>query len=111
MTEHAPLYDPAIHKADDGDPMVFAELYCKCGGGVFKQRDPVSYITPRLRDFLARHTGDRHGPATKAEFAAAREIIREAAHVAAGTPDDYTPWVYTHLEIDDAPRPWPQLEG
>jgi hypothetical protein len=108
--EHAPLYDPAAHTVDGGDPTVFAEMYCKCGS-VWRQRDPVSLVLPFLESWQKQHTGAGHGEATKAQAIAEREKRREAAHVMKGIGDQYEPKPYDRFQVDDELRPWPALEG
>lgn len=110
MAEHAPLYDPAVHTVAGGDPTVYVEVFCKCGS-LHRQRDPVSYVLPFLDSWRAKHAGDGHGEATKAQCLAERELRREAAHVVAGKGDQYEPKTYANLAVDDEPRPWPDLGG
>lgn len=108
MAEQAPAYDPAVHTVEDGDPTVYVEVFCTCGA-LHRQRDPVSYVLPFLESWHARHSGNGHGEATKAECVGERERRREAAHVVAGT--EYQPKTYANLAVDDEARPWPGLEG
>lgn len=107
--DHAPLYDPAVHTVEDGDPTVYVEMFCACGSGVLRQRDPVSYVEPMVRNFLDRHSAPACGAASKAEFVQARETLRQAAATIAR--QEYEPREYPRLDIDDEPRPWPALEG
>jgi len=109
VAEHAPLYDPAVHTVEDGDPTVYVELFCRCGSGVLRQRDPVSYVEPMVRRFLDRHSAPACGPASKAAFVEARETLRQAAATLAR--QEYEPRDYPRLVVDDKPRPWPVLEG
>lgn len=103
--ERAPLYDPAVHTRPD--TWVFTELYCLCGA-LWRQRDPVAWVEPQVRDFLARHAGAGHGPASKAACVTEREAKREAAFRLAGEHDRYQPKPYPHLDTACAkPRPWP----
>jgi hypothetical protein len=104
----APLYDPAVHTVEDGDPKVYVELFCLCGG-IFRQRDPVSYVKDRAARFIARHSGKGHGEATKAACVESIERIRHAAHVMHSIEDEYAPKDRPNLHIDDQPRPWPTL--
>lgn len=108
MADHAPLYDPAAHTVDGGDPVVFVELYCRCGA-LHRQRDPVSYVAPFVARWRERHTGTGHGEATKAQCVAERERRREAAHVVAGKAHEYAPKAHANLTVDDEPRPWPEV--
>lgn len=99
-----PLYDPAVHT--DPDLAVFVELYCACGA-LWRQRDPVSYVEPRVVEFLAAHTGRMHGPASKAACIDAREARREAAFKARGN-SGYRRRDYPNLDTaDTTARPWP----
>lgn len=108
MADRAPLYDRAAHTVENGDPVVFVELYCLCGS-LHRQRDPVSYVLPFLATWRERHGGGGHGEATKAECLAERERRREAAHVVAGKAADYAPKPHANLAVDDEPRPWPEV--
>jgi hypothetical protein len=100
-----PLYDPRIHT--DPDQWVFTELYCTCGA-LWRQRDPVSYVEPQVRDFLARHAGEGHGPATKKACVAAREAKRKAAFVLRDQAHRYQPKPYPNLDAGcTKKRPWP----
>jgi hypothetical protein len=102
--DRPPLYDPAVHT--DPDVEVFVELYCVCGA-LWRQRDPVSYVEPRVREFLAAHTGRMHGPASKATCIDAREARREAGFKALGRAD-YRRRDYPNLDTTDATvREWP----
>lgn len=113
-TPQAPLFDPAVHLTADGtpiegDPTVFTELYCRCGG-MHRQRDPVSLVMLMLSTFLTRHPwGDgTHGEVSKAQCVAARELARLDAFKAQDKADEYSPREYTNLDhTDDSPRPWP----
>lgn len=103
--DRPPLYDPAVHV--DPNQWVFVELYCACGA-IWRQRDPVSFVEPQVRDFLARHAGDGHGPACKADAVAARERVREAAFLVAGRSGEYQPKTYTNIDTAcTRERPWP----
>jgi hypothetical protein len=100
-----PLYDPRVHS--DPDLWVFTELYCKCGA-LWRQRDPVSWVEPQVRDFLARHTGEGHGPATKKACVAAREEKRKAAFVLRDQAQRYEPKAYPNLDSGCVKkRAWP----
>ncbi len=105
--ERPPLYDPAVHT----DPLqvVFVELYCLCGA-LWRQRDPVSWVEPQVRDFLTRHGGNGHGPASKKDCIDQREVVREAALVAQRRGVEYERKIYPN--IDDqctAERAWPVM--
>jgi hypothetical protein len=105
--ERPPLYDPAVH-TDPAQP-VFTELYCACGG-LWRQRDPVAVVAPMVAWFTAKHTGDGHGPASKADCIAERETRREAAFRAAGKAGEYRPREHPHIDITSSElRSWPQL--
>lgn len=114
VVDPPPAYDPAVHA--DPDQWVFVELYCACGA-LWRQRDPVSYVEPQVRDFLARHTGEGHGPATKKACVAAREAKRKAAFLLADQAARYQPKPYPNLDTScTKKRAWPvfpneQLEG
>lgn len=100
-----PAYDPAVHT--DPDQWVSAELYCLCGA-LWQQRDPVSFVEPQVRDFLARHAGEGHGPASKKACVAAREKKREAAFVLADQAGRYQPKPYPNLDTGcTKKRTWP----
>ncbi|SHL53226.1 hypothetical protein SAMN05443637_13522 [Pseudonocardia thermophila] len=103
--ERPPLYDPAVHT--DPEQWVFTELYCECGG-LWRQRDPVAYVEPQVRAFLARHSGEGHGPATKKACITAREQRRKAAYAVAGQVGRYQPKQYPHIDSACTKRrPWP----
>lgn len=85
-----PLYDPAVHTVDDGDPVVRVELWCRCGLA-HRQVDPVHAVLPQIESFRSRHSGDGHGPAEPDDALAEREARREAGHRLLGLQDDYTP--------------------
>jgi hypothetical protein len=106
--ERPPFYDPAVHTAPD--QLVYVELVCSCGR-IWRQRDPVRFVQPQVRSWLARHVGDGHGPATKADAVAERERRRQAAFIAAGRERDYRPSEGLHLDLDDPTvRSWPVFE-
>jgi hypothetical protein len=103
--DRPPTYDPAVHL--DPEQTVFVELYCACGA-LWRQRDPVAYVEPQVRDFLTRHAGDGHGPVSKKACIDARERVREAVLVGQRRGHEYTRKTYAN--IDDqctADRAWP----
>lgn len=111
--ERPPLYDPARHV--DPKQWVFVELYCLCGA-VWRQRDPVAFVEPQVRDFLARHAGEGHGPASKKACIAAREERRRAVFVVRGEVARYQQKQYSNIDAScTRKRPWPvfpeQVEG
>jgi hypothetical protein len=105
--DRPPLYDPAAHT--DPQQLVFTELYCLCGS-LWRQRDPVAYVAPRVAEFIERHTGRSHGPASKADCIRAREARREALCMAAGKPEQFRAKTYEHIDTNDVEVwPWPRF--
>lgn len=85
----APLYDPAVHTAENPE-LVLLEMWCACGIG-HRQLDPVAYLLPQIEGFRATHSGAGHGPTSAAEALTEREARREAGFRAAGRQDEYEP--------------------
>lgn len=105
VQDRPPPYDPAVHV--DPAMWVFAEMYCACGG-LWRQRDPVSYVEPQVRAWLDRHSGQGCSPTSKATCVTEREARREAAFRAQGRGNEYAPKDHPNLDttcIRD--RPWP----
>lgn len=98
MSDTPPLFDPAVHTVDDGDPLVRVELWCACGLA-HRQLDPVSAVLPQIASFRDRHDGPGHGPADPADALAEREARREAGHRLLGLQDTYAP-----RERDEVPE-------
>lgn len=104
---HVPLFDPAVHT--DPNQLVYLELYCLCGS-LLRQRDPVWAVEYMAGDFIGKHTGDGHGPASKAACIKEREAVREAAFRMAGRAAEYRPKPHPNLDVKcRKARPWPVL--
>jgi hypothetical protein len=102
-----PTYDPAVHT--DPDEWVYVQLFCLCGS-IWRQRDPVHTVEPFVRQWIAAHTGDGHGEASKADAIAEREARREAAFRVQGIAHEYEPKEHPNLDVTcTKPRPWPVL--
>jgi len=102
---HLPLFDPSVH-TDPHEP-VFMELYCQCGA-LLRQRDPAWAVEYMARDFIAKHSGDGHGPASKAVCMKEREAQREAAFRMLGRAAEYRPKNHPNLDVKcRKARPWP----
>ncbi len=107
-----PVYDPTAHT--DPNLVVRMEVWCRCGAAR-RFQDPVSWIEPQARDWVARHpvTGPDgeptgHGPATIAEAVAEQEARREAAFRVVGEQASYVPRDHGDLDTTcTADRPWP----
>lgn len=105
VEDRPPPYDPAVHT--DPEQMVFVELYCQCGA-LWRQRDPVSYVEPQVRDWLTRHAGEGHGPTSKKACIDQREVVREAALVGQRRGHEYMRKTYANLDDQcTAQRAWP----
>lgn len=105
VVDRPPLYDPAVHT--DPKQVVFAELYCLCGG-IWRQRDDVATLREWVANWIGRHTGDGHGAASKAAAVDERESRKEAAMRARGRGDQYRRKDYLNLDTTDTTvRPWP----
>lgn len=104
---HVPLFDPAIHT--NPHELVYAELYCLCGS-LLRQRDPVWAVEYMAGDFIKKHTGDGHGPASKAACIKEREAQREAAFRMVGRAAEYRPKTHNNLDVKcRKARPWPAI--
>lgn len=107
VQERPSPYDPAVHA--DPNQRVYVELVCACGR-VWRQRDPVRLVEPQVRDWLARHAGEGHGPASIAAAIAEQERRRHAAFVVVGREGDYRPREYQRLDTADTTvTPWPRF--
>ncbi|GAA0897695.1 hypothetical protein [Pseudonocardia zijingensis] len=106
--ERPPFYDPAVHT--DLDQWVYVELVCSCGR-IWRQKDPVQLVEPQVRDWLARHAGEGHAPASIAAAVAEQERRRHAAFVVVGREQDYQPRERAYLDTSDTTaRPWPAFD-